>query len=502
MSAIAAYFARHRNAAGFVALLAALAYLLSGALRPIDPYDEGIPLYGAWRTWHGEVPYRDFWTLYGPAQFYTLAGVFDIFGGNVAAARVWDCLVKATLVALLYMLSRRNAGRGAALATGVLAALWLERAGRFNYTVYPALAAAFASLIVFDSAASGKQRFRAAMCGVCAALAALYRLDFGIYAAIALAVAHVAGRRGPRWSLFGLAITAIPAALLLSIAVPTAVLYEQLIHFPLEIFPKVRGVPFPGIADLYARPAEMFIMAAPVLLLLASLAEFRSASKNMGAALAAGLAALNLVLINQLVVRPDFSHALPLFLAVLPFAAGIAERAFTESSPSAALRRGFLSLLALPLIGLPLQAKWAAVRSDDPGAAPTYTASPAQGLALEWLAEHTAPTESIFIGLPRHDVLMRNDIALYFLAQRRAAGPYHELHPGAADSDAAQREIIEALERNGTRVVVSAVPYPFELLHFTQPSSALLDVYLREHFTQSAEFGYYKIFTRKESHQP
>ena len=34
----------------------------------VTPYDEGLILYGAAQVAHGNVPYRDFWSLYGPAS--------------------------------------------------------------------------------------------------------------------------------------------------------------------------------------------------------------------------------------------------------------------------------------------------------------------------------------------------------------------------------------------------------------------------------------------------
>ena len=58
----------------------ALLVQVIGFKRNCGPYDEFLSLYGADRVLHGEIPYRDFWTMYGPAQFYVLAGFFKIFG--------------------------------------------------------------------------------------------------------------------------------------------------------------------------------------------------------------------------------------------------------------------------------------------------------------------------------------------------------------------------------------------------------------------------------------
>src|SRR6185295_8728394 len=90
------------------AVIAAFLYLLSGELRPLDAYDEGIPLVGASRVLRLESPYRDFWTLYSPAQFDVLAAVFRLFGPSLAAARVWDAVVKLLLLCAVHAVMRKG----------------------------------------------------------------------------------------------------------------------------------------------------------------------------------------------------------------------------------------------------------------------------------------------------------------------------------------------------------------------------------------------------------
>ena len=50
--------------------------LFASMNRDVSRYDEGLVLFGAVRVLHGDVPYRDFYANYGPAQFYVLAGLF------------------------------------------------------------------------------------------------------------------------------------------------------------------------------------------------------------------------------------------------------------------------------------------------------------------------------------------------------------------------------------------------------------------------------------------
>src|ERR1700735_195041 len=65
-------------------------------------YDEGLVLTAAMRVAAGQIPHRDFYANYGPAQFYLLAGLFDLFGETLLIERLFDLLVKALLVTSVY----------------------------------------------------------------------------------------------------------------------------------------------------------------------------------------------------------------------------------------------------------------------------------------------------------------------------------------------------------------------------------------------------------------
>ena len=83
--------------------------LLVGMSRLSNVYDEGLALTGAMRVEAGQVPHRDFYANYGPAQFYILAGLFKIFGESLLVERLFDLLIKAALVTWVYALPLRIA---------------------------------------------------------------------------------------------------------------------------------------------------------------------------------------------------------------------------------------------------------------------------------------------------------------------------------------------------------------------------------------------------------
>ena len=67
--------------------------------RYLNVYDESFMLTGALRVNAGELPYRDFYAIYGPAEYYALAGLFKLFGPSVLAERLFDFTVEALIVA-------------------------------------------------------------------------------------------------------------------------------------------------------------------------------------------------------------------------------------------------------------------------------------------------------------------------------------------------------------------------------------------------------------------
>jgi hypothetical protein len=87
----------------FICLLLDLAFVRFG----IDVVDEGYFADQAARVLHGQVPYRDFDTLYTPALLYLNAGLFAIVGGpHIVALRLLAVAGRAALAFGLYMLGR------------------------------------------------------------------------------------------------------------------------------------------------------------------------------------------------------------------------------------------------------------------------------------------------------------------------------------------------------------------------------------------------------------
>ena len=82
--------------------------------------DEGVLYYHYLRVFQGQVPYRDFFTGYGPIVYYLHAAAFALFGVSINTTRTLMAAVNAATAAGLYSVTRRLSGRGLALIPPVL----------------------------------------------------------------------------------------------------------------------------------------------------------------------------------------------------------------------------------------------------------------------------------------------------------------------------------------------------------------------------------------------
>jgi hypothetical protein len=166
---------------GQLAFVALSSYLILFIWMPLYPYmyDEGIVLTAAMRVAAGQVPHRDFYANYGPAQFYILAGLFKLFGESLLIERLYDLLIKALLVTSVYYIVRSYCRRSIAVCTCLITILWLiginmlAGAAQIPVSLLNVIAPAFI-LPVFVRSVSTKRMFAA---GAVVGLAELFRYE-------------------------------------------------------------------------------------------------------------------------------------------------------------------------------------------------------------------------------------------------------------------------------------------------------------------------------------
>ncbi|HEX2163384.1 MAG TPA: hypothetical protein VHM02_05495 [Thermoanaerobaculia bacterium] len=159
------------------------AALISGftAWRHLDPFDEGLLLVAVDRIVAGQWPYADFAWAYGPGHPLVLSAAAEVLGPSVVWWRVLRTAADATVAVLVFALVDRSAGRRWALAAWLAAALTMAQPTTAN--PFP-VAFAFALGAVLAAV-----HRRPVAAGALVALAAAWRIDFGLVAAVAVLAA-------------------------------------------------------------------------------------------------------------------------------------------------------------------------------------------------------------------------------------------------------------------------------------------------------------------------
>lgn len=137
---------------------------------PLTSLDESVLLVYAEQVRAGLVPHRDFFTLYGPAPFYTLAGLFNVFGSSVAVERAFGLLLHVAIAGGCYGIGRSR-DRATGLMAGGASVILLAPLGTVPYAWLGAMACIVMALALAPRGTGG-----ARLCGgVVAGLAPAFR---------------------------------------------------------------------------------------------------------------------------------------------------------------------------------------------------------------------------------------------------------------------------------------------------------------------------------------
>jgi hypothetical protein len=178
-----------------IGLLLACLVLEAGVLRyGIDDLDEGYFVQQGARVLHGQVPYRDFFSLYTPGLAYLHAGLFAVVGGpSVLAARLLALLARGGVVLLLFALTRPFVRNPLWAAVPGLVLMVLLDDAPVRWEPHPGwLSTMFALVAVWCVT-----RRRLVAAGAAAALCYVFKQNTGVFilAAIALWTAWQCRRR-------------------------------------------------------------------------------------------------------------------------------------------------------------------------------------------------------------------------------------------------------------------------------------------------------------------
>lgn len=536
--------------------VAAFLCLLPSIRNALNIYDEGLIVLGAERVLNGQIPYRDFWTMYGPGQIYILAGLFKLFGVSLITERIYDLIVRSLLALALYLLAARLSTREFGILTWLMAVVWLAYFGFFGYPIFTALLFVTLSILaLIQSFADQTNRRWLLGGGMLIGAATLFRHDLAAYAILAqftILVAAAYVRAGATHHslmararnalhtqsayIAGLAIVLIPAGTFLLATVPLVELLQQLVIFPLTVFPKYRVLPYPTFEltleslPFYA-PFLVYALTLVVIVVCARAANARVTNARVANAQTAGtgeadgeghqhairarlwgiglVALFGLIAFNQARVRADLIHIpqfflpavvlLPVLMRKIP---GASDDLFAATGLAAFLLIATLIVKPVESFVNMMNGVLATPQGITHGIARAagVQMSEEQAAAVRYVQFVVPAGQPIFSGISRHDRIFVNDPMFYFLADRPSTTRYHELHPGLATTAPVQQEIVTELEQRNVQCVVIATQFD----RANEPNASavssgvtLLDDYIAEHFSLAQQVGGYRILIRR-----
>ena len=518
-------------------------------------YDEGFAMFGSTRVLNGDVPYKDFWAIYPPGQFYILAGIIKLFGANLLNARIFDTLIRFLMVIGVFLITKRLAPPRLAFLAALIAGLMLASAGFYSYAVFPAMTLGLWSIITWLVYTEKRHKAWLVLSGVLLGISTIIRWDIGTYAGISLLAAGYLALLTPGLNRplsgdpqgsFQLVTLFKPIKDLMWVWVPMVTiallgyawiglqsgwknLFEQVFYFPTSVLHSVRWLPYPslippdlvGSATLYDMQIPIFnfpsedwfrfylpILTLGIAVVLLVISFLKDGTRlNQGYFTLIALTLFGGLLFNQALSRYDLIHVTP--ASILTF---IIAAAFIQQFSSKRMATWVKNCLVALVIGLTILYFAPSLKellSSLDSAAPwgCYSSLKIAGCvslgkdeeqAAEFLQANTLPSEPIFVGNQKHDRIFINDIGLYYLAGRESGTRYHELYPGVATTLPVQTEIALEIGLKDVKWIALVKIWDSNEPNKSALSSGVtyLDDYLRSHYLPVTEFGNYQILKR------
>jgi hypothetical protein len=465
------------------ALLAFATLVLCGVtiLWQVEPHDEGLMLAWAGRIASGQAPYRDFWCNYAPGQPLLLAGLVKLFGPSLLAWRVLRLVVDVAVALLAYVLIRRRAGEGWALAG------WLATAGAM---AFPAGPGPNATALALGLGAIALAPRRALIAGALAGLACFFRVEIGV----ACAIGAIIEAPLVRARVAGAALAVAVATLGPFVALLGGDMLPQTVGFVDE--QRLQRLPFPLRPHVGFDPNKLLEFWMP-LILVAGCAAWVLLSRRRWA-----FVPLALVGLAYLLARTDVYHLVPLSVALAVLLACAAAAA--RGAPRVVLA-ALLALIAIH--GLERQAgrivHLPALAAVPGGAGDGVRTEAADARALRALVPYVRarvpPGGPVFVANPRFDLVHAGDPLLNVILDRPNPTRYDVMQPGIVTTAKVQREMIRELA--ATKLVV-VWHDPRATLREDNPAGRssgvnLLGDYIATAFRPAARFGVYQVRIRR-----
>jgi hypothetical protein len=522
--------------------LSSFVVLLLTMRRDLNIVDEGIILSNAMLVLKGEIVHRDFYSNYGPCQYYIVAGLFHLFGENFIIARLYDIAIRSAVVVTLFYIIRKQCSLSIAIFFTTVGGAWLLAIGFYLYPIFPCILLSLIASYLIISVGTKKPSPALVAAGACAGLTALFRYDTGflLLTANLLSASILIAQSGPRETVVsrtlraaatyaaGTALVFVPPAIIFLVVSPIGPFLHDIVEYPTKYYTLMRGLPFPGPSAILAAPWESAVYLP---LFAAGLALFElgrqwvsrvgltaaCSSHDHATAYLIVFASTAAMLFLKGIVRVSALHMLMGILPALIVFAVLIDLWCRRGNAWRLAAAFAILIVVFPAAAAAFRDLRASYRFQDrsiagwlayrgglislPANNDGCNFGPASGIAklspeysrvANYIAAHSRLDERFLAALGRHDKIFVNPIGLYFVAGRLPPTRWHQFDPGLVSRAEIQAEIIGDLKRNQVRWVVRDASYE----HVNEPNGSakssgitLLDRYLDANYRPVALSG-------------
>lgn len=492
-------------------------YIISTINISFNPYDSGIILTGGMRILNGELPYKDFFTMYAPGQFY-LDAILEFIYSEVLFIRFILSFFQLGILILLFKISNLLFENKYYIYTIILSSMWL---GAFDIWNRGIIVALFLNMLLAYNILNyhiNNKDLSYIKLGLILSAIMFFRHDVGILTFIIFNI-YLAFNKiknssiNEIFKIYGnILIGFIPLilfAIYIFINVEFSVIYEQLINIPKDVFPKYRSLPFPNpfqsgdllriIKNILLSSAFYLPIITFVLVLINYLKNIKTKNNTNKNILIYLL--FILPLLNQMSVRSELEHALPASLMSIILIFYLIDNLIkTKHILFFTLILFSPNMLAYKVMKLksifPVFVKSEVNNMSNLLISEDYNQNLNQ--AINYIQNNTKTDEKIYVGLESHDIVFVNEAAFYYLADRMPGTRYHELHPGITTDKMGQEQIMFDLEKNQVNYLVLFDNISIEEENQSVISSGehILDLYIAKNFEIVKVYNRIKILKR------
>lgn len=535
----------------WIVLISALAMQLIAYDQTVNLYDEGIILTGADSVFRGKLPYKDFWTMYGPGSFYLASFLFSVFEPSDFLVRAIGIISKSTIVALIFLSITRLANKSLALAGSAIILGMLIELRQDAFPVFPAIALALGAIIFLEQGLDSRPKNFAAA-GVCTGLAACFRHDMGFYLALAATLsifldfifispetkkkqARIIFAKKMGLYVLGILSIDLPVVGFFIHSVPLSDLYENLILIPSSIYPGMRHLPWPGldgIKGVLSHPGDItqFVVYVPFLVCIPIIVSDIFQPKgidNPPDSLGKSVRPVSFFLLITSctcllftlkgLIRVSAIHMVQSLTLSVPLILISLSRRNWKNRPKTIL----ILISLIPSLALLVSLSIPGFKTTKDGikelafskanlitrctnpSLPTLRCTSTDHdyiNAAIYVREHTTSDDRIYVGVGRHDKIFINAVAFYFFSERQPVTKWYELHPGIQTQARIQAEMISEMENNPPKMIILDERWDkVEEPNLSKTSSGvnLLDDYLKNKYAEKIRFGPIRILAYK-----